>query len=302
MKNQSTNHADMFNGFVLSSEQEFAMPTVWREISKEIGNLAEYKIVELIIWITWGNDQPDAMVPLTIDDIMECTGLSRQSVRTGIEKAMQHGYIERQIQDCIEEGNIYKVRYYGLKLYQEQDKDLVFDEMDEIGYNQDLDVVQDVSFSDETALEADFYQEQNVSCSSNEFERYPHNNNYEDVSRIQEANIADCDQSVEPSPRKTKMGKYPAFLCSHIEQFSQVLGDFEHTASNIGQAHHIYLDYIAKGGNPKAFIELMKQAREITQKKSGIKRKNSHDKRNAMPYFFACLKRACVKSKDQIAA
>lgn len=310
MKNQSTNHAAAFGGFILpksNTNGEITMPVNWPEVAKAIDNIAELKIVQLVLWVTWGNGQADDRVPLSINDFIEVTGLCKRSVANGIKKAIAHGYINRQ--NCGDESNLC---FYGINLANPQAQDLPNDvdksmqDFPERPYlaPDEMQILPEENFAsvDELAFEAFSDENANFASSSNELELPTHNYYNEDVSRIQEDQYVDSDQPIEPSPRKTKMGKYPAFLCARIEQFSQTLGDYEHTASNIGQAHHIYLDYIARGGNAKAFVELMQQAKEITQKKSCIRRKNQKNQRNAMPYFFACLKRACKESKDRIAA
>lgn len=291
MTNQSTNHAatvDTFGGFALpedSTNCKITMPTNWPEVAKAIDNLAELKVVQLILWVTWGNGQADALMPLTLDDIAECTSLSQQSVRTGIDKAIQHGYIVREIEYNTEDGRVHQIRFYGIKLYQVDIQE------------QDLSVPQDVSVSDESAIEADCYEAQEVSAFSNELEIYPHNNNSVDISRIQEEdNTLDTDQSKRSCNRLQLLSRDDnATLCNRIESLSRALGDHEHIASNIGQTRHILARYLASGGEFEAFLLLMYDVQDIARRKTNMRRPNR------MPYFFACLKRAC-KEMEKIAA
>lgn len=254
----------VFEGFTVGDDTSctVALPANWPEVSKAIDNLAELKVVQLVLWVTWGASQADALMPLTLDDFTEVTGLSIQSVRSGIEKAIEHGYIERQE----DKG----VRYYGIKLLQVQDL-----------------IVSEVSISDEPASEADA-QDLDFS-SSNEFERDTHNNISGDILRNQEASNLDVDEH----PCKGLLSKADnATLCSRMESLSSALGDHEHTASNIGLARRILANYQARGGNFEDFLLLMYEARDLARRKTKIRRKNR------MPYFFKCLRTACDSGRQ----
>jgi hypothetical protein len=82
------------------------MPNEWINICAEITNLAELKVVQYVLRHTWGYHEYDGQPkPITIDEFMhgrkrkdgtridKGTGLSEMSVRNGLEKAIEHGYI-----------------------------------------------------------------------------------------------------------------------------------------------------------------------------------------------------------------
>lgn len=263
----------MFNGFILpeyGSGYDIVMPANWPQVVKAIDTLAELKVVQLILFATWGSGYADHQVPFTIDEIAEHTGLSKPSIATGIEKAIEHGYIDRQIEYFTEGGRVRSIRYYGLKLYQAEDNFL-----------ED----QESLLSAELALEADSSENQDVCFSSSrEFERYTQNNNTEDTLRIQE-DTNNFDAGKEPCPLLSRADN--ATLCHRVEWFSDNLGDREHTASNIGQTRRILASYQARGGNFEGFLLLMDEARDLARRKTKIRRANR------MPYFFACLRTAC---------
>lgn len=270
----------MFNGFILpeyGSGHDVTMPANWPQVVKAIDTLAELKVVQLILFATWGSGYADHQVPFTIDEIAEHTGLSKPSIASGIEKAIEHGYIDRQIEYFTEEGRVRSIRYYGLKLYQESEINDVED--------------QESLFSDEAACEADSAETQDVCVSSsNEFELPTQNNNYMDTLRIQEEpNNLDAGQH----PCKGLLSREDNWtLCNRVESLSKALGDHEHVASNVGQATRILADYQARGGNFEGFLLLMYEARDLARRKTKIRRKNR------MPYFFKCLRTACDSGRQ----
>jgi hypothetical protein len=95
-----------FNGFTPPVSNYFRMPNEWINICAEITNLAELKVVQYVLRHTWGYHEYDGQPkPITIDEFMhgrkrkngtridKGTGLSEMSVRNGLEKAIEHGYI-----------------------------------------------------------------------------------------------------------------------------------------------------------------------------------------------------------------
>jgi hypothetical protein len=308
-----------FGGFTQpTNEDYFATLHYWKMIGASINNLAEYKVIDYILQVTWGTYNPYNRVPLTIEALMHGyiddegvqidngTGLSRQSVITGLEKAINHGLIERHIEYWMDEdGNTRSTRYYGLHFYeaaevndldsQESTVEIADQVPDEIMEVNDLD------FDGNRPVEPVYDESLNSRLSSNSLELHTHNNISRDVIRIQEDQIVDSGQPSEPrSSHRTKPGKHPAFICAWIERLSQDLGDHEHTASNVGQASRIYALFLASGGTAEAFCELLQSCKEASHSAT-IKKKNSQGRPNRMPYFFACLRRACA-GKEQTAA
>lgn len=290
---------DEFPGFSVQEE--------WDIVSAFIDNLAEYKIVEYIFRHCW-----DISTEIKLEEFMHGyfnedgsktnygTGLSKPSVIAGIKKALQHGLIECEVD---ESDKTHIRKYYRIHMNQTAVNDFypVDEETDpdmNVFYVEEDDV-KNVTV-EEMPLAPDFTRGKEVLPPSEENSNYLHSNiTCNNISRIQQLDNLP-ERVISNKPRGKS--KYPGFIRSYMESFSSDLGDLEHTASNIAQATNIYLTYIANGGNTKAFVDLMIQAKETTQKKPGIRCKNSSNKRNAMPYFFACLKRAVQQpSRESIA-
>lgn len=97
---------NVFEGFSLSEDgmnYAIALPTNWPEVSRAIDNLAELKVVQFVLWVTWGNGQPDALVPLSIEDFMDVTGLCKPLVITNISPAIlgRHGVFWQTIRRVV---------------------------------------------------------------------------------------------------------------------------------------------------------------------------------------------------------
>lgn len=284
---------DGFNGFVCRED--------WYVLAAFINNLAEFKIIEWLLRHTW-----DEWIEVTTETFMHGyfdeeglkldygTGLSKPSVLLGIKKAVQHGLIEQWVNET-DKTRIRK--FYRIRVFvaAEQIDPQLEQEIGIVGTGEEdyfgvKDLYEETFLTDEEPLPPSMGIE-----SSN----YIPNNNYcSNLSRIQSQEILPERGNSNKKPRGKS--KYPKFIRSYMESFSSDLGDMEHTASNISQATNIYLAYIANGGNAKAFMELMIQAKEITQKKTCIRHKNSKKQRNAMPYYFAVLINAARVQKENI--
>lgn len=285
---------DGFNGFVCRED--------WYVLAAFIDNLAEFKIVEWLLRHTW-----DEWIEVTTETFMHGyfdeeglkldygTGLSKPSVLLGIKKAAQHGLIEQWVDDT-DKTRIRK--FYRIRVFvaSEQVEPQVEQEIGIVGPSEEdyfgvKDLYEETFLTDEEPLppsmeiENSNYIPSNITCNN--------------ISRIQ--SLETLPERVTSNKKPRGKSKYPGFIRTYMESFSSDLGDMEHTASNISQATNIYLAYIANGGNAKAFVGLMIQAKETTQKKSGIKHRNSSKKRNAMPYYFACLRNAAKSSTERIA-
>lgn len=89
------------------SKHFYRLPNEWTDITSEIDNLAELKIVEYLIRHTWGFREYDQYKHITVDEFMhgrlkadgvtrmdKGTGLkSDRSVKDGLKAAIEHGYI-----------------------------------------------------------------------------------------------------------------------------------------------------------------------------------------------------------------
>lgn len=115
----------MFNGFVEPESNFFKLPNEWIDITSEIDSLAELKVIVFVLRHTWGFH--DKCKKLTTDEFVngkkskkypngrmdKGTGLSRQSVITGLKKAVEHGYLLVKINDS-DKGRTKK--YYSLNM------------------------------------------------------------------------------------------------------------------------------------------------------------------------------------------
>src|SRR6266568_4643371 len=115
---------EMFAGFVSPTKNFFHLPNNWTDITAEIDNLAELKIVTYVARHTWGYQEYGISKRISTDEFMEGrkrhdgsridrgTGLSKQSVIDGISRAMLHGYLdcERDDSDKARIKKFYKLR------------------------------------------------------------------------------------------------------------------------------------------------------------------------------------------------
>jgi hypothetical protein len=101
------------------------MPNSWTDITAEIDNLAELKVVEYILRHTWGYQEYGIKKHITVDEFVrgrrrqdgtrldKGTGLSERAVRYGLQKAVENRLIEEEIDDS-DRGRIKK--YYSLRM------------------------------------------------------------------------------------------------------------------------------------------------------------------------------------------
>lgn len=127
----------MFQGFRKPKANYFSLPNEWTDIMPEINSLAELKIILYVLRHTWGFHDPRKKI--TVDEFMngrrridrtrmdKGTGLSKRSVRLGLEKAIEHGFLIEEINDS-DKGRI-KKRYH---------LNLLIDESDD-GFDSDFD-------------------------------------------------------------------------------------------------------------------------------------------------------------------
>jgi hypothetical protein len=103
--------ADQARGFRLPRENWFRLPNEWTDITAGIDSLAELKVIEYVLRHTWGYQEYGEKKRITIDEFMrgrrkadgtrmdKGTGLSEQSVRNGLARALADGWLEETIDD-----------------------------------------------------------------------------------------------------------------------------------------------------------------------------------------------------------
>src|SRR5215212_2941021 len=116
-----------FPGFDRPESNFFRMPNSWTDITAEIDNIAELKVVEYVLRHTWGYQEYGIKKHITMDEFVHGrrrrdgsrmdrgTGLSERAVRYGLAKAVERGLVEEEIDDT-DRGRVKK--WYGLRMKQ----------------------------------------------------------------------------------------------------------------------------------------------------------------------------------------
>src|SRR5215204_2365530 len=114
-----------FSGFDRPESNFFRMPNTWTDITAEINNIAELKVVEYILRHTWGYQEYGVKKHITIDEFVngrrrqdgsrmdKGTGLSERAVYDGLRKAVENGLIDEETDDS-DRGRIKKS--YSLRM------------------------------------------------------------------------------------------------------------------------------------------------------------------------------------------
>jgi hypothetical protein len=114
-----------FPGFVTPKSNYFRLPNDWPSITAKIDNLAELKCVEYVLRHTWGYSEYGVLKHISNDEFVggrkrkdgsridEGTGMSLRAVRDGLNKAVEHGFLNEYVDDS-DRGRIRK--YYSLKM------------------------------------------------------------------------------------------------------------------------------------------------------------------------------------------
>jgi DNA-binding PadR family transcriptional regulator len=108
------------------------MPNSWTDITADINNIAELKVVEYILRHTWGYQEYGVKKHITIDEFVngrrrqdgsrmdKGTGLSERAVYDGLRKAVENGLIDEETDDS-DRGRIKKS--YSLRMRENQHRD-----------------------------------------------------------------------------------------------------------------------------------------------------------------------------------
>lgn len=122
-----------FPGFDRPESNWFKMPVDWTNITAGIGNIAEIKVIEYILRHTWGYQEYGLKKHITIDEFVrgrkrqdgsrldQGTGLSERAVRYGLEKALEDGVIEEEVDES-DRGRIKKS--YSVRMKEESAPEL----------------------------------------------------------------------------------------------------------------------------------------------------------------------------------
>lgn len=114
-----------FPGFDHPTANYYRMPNNWTDITAEINNIAELKVVEYILRHTWGYQEYGIKKHITIDEFVrgrrrqdgtrmdKGTGLSERAVRYGLQNALKDQLIEEAVDDS-DRARVKK--YYSLRM------------------------------------------------------------------------------------------------------------------------------------------------------------------------------------------
>lgn len=98
-----------FEGFTVPEKNYFHMPNEWIDICAEIRDISELKVIQYVIRHTWGFREYGICKVISVDEFRQGrrrqdgsrmdkgTGLSEQSVRNGLKKAIDDGYLVFEI-------------------------------------------------------------------------------------------------------------------------------------------------------------------------------------------------------------
>lgn len=204
-----------FPGFPRPRANHFPMPDIWIDICAYIDNMAELKVVQYVLRHTWAAYEYDVVRRITVKEFMfgivdaytgeridSGTGLSEQSVRNGLKKALEHGLLVCE-EDHADRSDIKK--FYRLHLY---------------GEVQTL----DLKPLDPQTLDL---QRLDPSASS-----------YQGGGEVQTLDRTRKENSV--IRKKNSSTRIPIWIKSFADDFSRDFHDDAHIGPNIKQMHNLY--------------------------------------------------------------
>jgi len=272
-----------FTGFSRPESNFFRMPNEWVDITADIDNIAELKIVQYILRHTWGYQEYGIKKHITIDEFIRGrkrkdgsridrgTGLSEMSVRNGIAKALEHGFIEAFVDDS-DKARVKK--YYSLTMQSNEpyEKD-AYEEVQTLEPGvQSLDS-RGTKFrprSEKETLERNLYIRNSKSKLqkkiSNEKQGYQSFQAIGDLLKKQ------------PEPQGGEVQRLPESIEASIDDITDAFHDIRNRRSNRTHVLHMYQ---ASGKTEERFNSYLYEARSITKQQGSIKKK--------MPYFFRVL-------------
>ena len=123
-----------FEGFSYPDDVGFTrFPNDWFDVCAKITNMAELKVMLYLARHTWGFQEYDSWKRISIDEFVygrkrrdgtrmdNGTGMSEMSVRHGLHKAVDHGYVKCGI-DNRDLGRITKYYYLKMRPMKESEK------------------------------------------------------------------------------------------------------------------------------------------------------------------------------------
>lgn len=299
-KKETFTETEAFTGFTQDNiySEYYYTPAIWLDVCAAIDNLAELKVVQYILRHTWGYRDYNTAKYITVDEFVHGrkykqgerkgermdigTRLSDRAVQEGLARAMKHGWVVCFVDDS----DLARVKkYYALNM-QAESIELSPDEEDDqqdYGMNDNPDGVNNIH------PPTNVIRSKDESYSYRSKERTLEETTKKDGIRNTPPSVNNFENIRYLPPPHERRGKIPDFIKITLEQFSRDLGDYEHTASNIGQAFRLYE---STSGDPDTFMALLDEAKAKARTRTNIKKKNSKGDINRMPFFFACLRKS----------
>src|SRR5947209_13179231 len=272
-----------FTGFSRPESNFFRMPNEWIDITADIDNIAELKVVQYILRHTWGYQEYGIKKHITIDEFIRGrkrkdgsrmdlgTGLSEMSVRNGIAKALEHGFIDAIVDDS-DKARVKK--YYSLKMHKDEpyEKD-AYEEVQTLESGvQSLDPrgINVRPRSEKDTSERNLY----IRNSSSKLQRNRSNakQGYQSFQAIGDL------LKQHPEPQGREVQHLPESIAASIDEISVAFNDARNRRSNRTHVLHLYQ---TSGKSAERFTSYLYEAQSITKQQGSIKKK--------MPYFFRVL-------------
>lgn len=306
----------LFAGFDRPESNWFRMPNSWTDITAEINNLAELKVVEYILRHTWGYQEYDIKKHITIDEFVKGrrrsdgsridkgTGLSERAVYYGLQKAVEHGLIEQDVDDS-DRGRVkksYSLKMRDTTMADEPDGQQLQDVQSGVHVlHPPLQTSQPRGAKSAPRSEKDTLEKQtssNIRRVSLDVD-----NSIESAPRRHAATPSQSENGgVEEigailtrrrGPRQTPQhDEAYQIIQAYIEDFRRELNDQATLKQSTMRAYHLYQ---RAGLSPDAFISQLYAARAIVKERTGNIRTRGDDTKAGLPtkhkaaYYFAVL-------------
>lgn len=316
-----------FPGFDRPESNFFRMPNSWTDITAEINNIAELKVVEYILRHTWGYQEYGVKKHITIDEFVhgrrrqdgsridKGTGLSERAVYDGLRKAVENGLVEEEVDDT-DRGRVKK--FYSVRMAENPSSDEHLQSLHPTSQSlhpypakfaprtekETLERQEDLSNFERSHRQLTTSEE----SGPDEFagsrhaleanrERPPRRRSTQarsSNSRVrgeeQRTNAATRIRDKSVAPAETDVADR-AYLQPFLEDFARELGDEAPLSSSITRTLNIFSAAVVP---VEQWDDLLYQARALTQEHTGQIRKvtgsgEAIQHKNKMPYFFATL-------------
>jgi hypothetical protein len=317
MTNRQASDDFHFAGFGRPKSNYFKMPKEWTNLTAKMNSLAEVKVVEYVLKHTWGYQEFGIAKKITTDEFIngrrrkdgsrmdDGTGLDAKSVRSGLQKAVEHGLIIEEVNDS-DLGRIKK--YYLIRMSVESSEEIEAEEgeVDEaeisrqIGKVSPSEQIGKISPPDRESFHArggNFRERTEKDTLERYFKKDTDNSKFEGAQPLKENGAQTAAEEPAEQGESRSNGRdqgtkrvYSQQIASVLTDFSRhILNDPEHTPSNVTRATNLW---DKSGLGEEEFVALLYEAKEKTLSHSGSIKKTANGFRgtkNRAPYFFGVL-------------